>query len=174
MSLTQLTRVEENLRNLARQAPELPMTEALLLRLVMMLGRDITTLLERSIKPAALSEAEFRMLMALYSQQARPGGGEVCAGDVCAALAQSPANLTRISDSLVQRGYITRKPDTADRRRMLLALEPKGKELLGALLPRLGADITAAFADLSPADRSQLLHSLKTLMAGIDKLGDTP
>lgn len=174
MPLAQLSRVEANIRNLAVQVPELPANEALLLRLVIILGRDINTLLERAIKPAALSEAEFRMMMALYSHQGSPDGGEVCAGDVCAALAQSPANLTRISDSLVQRGYVTRKPDTADRRRMLLALEPKGKQVLGALLPRLSADISAAFSGLSPADRKQLLTGLKSLMAGIDKLAQTP
>jgi MarR family transcriptional repressor of emrRAB len=171
MPLSQLIRVEANLRNLAQQVPELPANEALLLRLVVILGRDINALLERAIKPAALSEAEFRMMMALYSHQGDANGGLVCAGEVCAALAQSPANLTRLSDSLVQRGYITRRPDTADRRRMLLALEPKGKELLGALLPRISADISAAFTDLPVAERKQLLASLKSLMAGIDRLG---
>ncbi len=168
MPLTQLARVEENIRGLARRVPALPAHEALILRAVIILGRDINALLERGLKPAGLSEAEFRLLMALFAHD-----GNAAAGEVCAALAQSPANLTRISDSLVERGYITRSPDTQDRRRMLLSLQPAGEKLLHSLLPGIGAEIAAAFADFSAADKQQLLAHLKLLMGGIDNLSHT-
>jgi MarR family transcriptional regulator, negative regulator of the multidrug operon emrRAB len=166
MPLSQLSRVEENIRGLSRRVPALPANEALLLRAIVILGRDINALLERGLKPAGLSEAEFRLLMALFSH-----GGHAAAGEVCGALAQSPANLTRISDTLVERGYISRSPDTLDRRRMLLTLEPAGEELLQSLLPHIGADIAAVFASFSTADKQQLLGHLKLLMGGIDALG---
>jgi DNA-binding MarR family transcriptional regulator len=166
MPLSQLARVEENIRGLARRVPALPANEALLIRAIVILGRDITALLERALKPAGLADGEFRLLMALFSQ-----GGQAAAGEVCGALAQSPANLTRISDTLVERGYISRHPDTLDRRRMLLTLQPAGEELLQSLLPRIGSEIGAAFAAFSAADKQQLLGHLKLLMGGIDALG---
>ncbi len=111
MPLSQLERVETNVRRLAQRFDDLPVTEVVLARALIILARDINTLLENALKPYGLSETEGRLLMALFSH-----GGSAFAGDVCGALAQSPANLTRISDTLVERGFISRSPDLADRR----------------------------------------------------------
>jgi MarR family transcriptional repressor of emrRAB len=163
MPVPQFERVETNVRRLAQVFTDLPVTEVLLARAVTMLGRDINTLVERELKPSHLAEPEFRLLMALFSH-----GGSSFAGDICAALAQSPANLTRLSDSLVERGLIARNPDLEDRRRMLLTLQPAGEQLVRTLMPRIGPEISAAFAYLSATEKKQLLGSLKRLMAGVD------
>lgn len=168
MPLPQLLHIEEKLRRLARKSPELPTTETLILRAAIILGRDFTALLERQLKPAGISETEFRMLMGL-----RTHDGHASAGDLCAALAQSPANLTRISDALVGRGFVSRSPDTLDRRRMLLRLEPAGEALLRTLLPRISPGISAVFSGFTTAEKKQLLDSLKRLLAGVDAL-DAP
>ncbi|MEJ0100655.1 MAG: MarR family transcriptional regulator [Pseudomonadota bacterium] len=165
MPLPQFERVETNVRRLAPSFADLPVTEVLLARAMVMLGRDFNTLLERELKPSGLAEAEFRLLMALYSH-----GGSASAGDVCGALAQSPANLTRISDTLVERGFISRSPDLEDRRRMLLTLQPAGEKLVHALIPRIGPGIGAAFASFSAGEKLKLLESLKRVMGSIDAL----
>ena len=163
MSLSQFERVETNLRNLARRVPDLPVTESLILRAASILGRDITAMLDRLLKPYDLAEPEFRLLMALSSH-----GGNANAGDVCAALAQSPANLTRIGDALVQRGYISRQLDAADRRRMQLSLEPAGEQLLRELLPGMRPAVTTTFEGFSAEEMAQLLAGLKRLLATVN------
>ena len=163
MPLTQLQHIEDRLRRLSRKLPNLPATETLILRAAMILGRDFNVVLERQLKPAGLSEAEFRMLTGLLAHD-----GHASAGDLCVALAQSPANLTRISDALVERGYISRNPDPVDRRRMLLTLQPTGEQLLHSLYPRITPEVTAAFVGFSAADKQQLLGGLKRLLTGID------
>ncbi len=165
MPLPQFERVESNVRRLAQTFTDLPVTEVLLARGVIILARDINTLLENELKPYGLSETEFRLLMALCSH-----GGQAFAGDTCAALAQSPANLTRIADVLVERGFITRSPDLADRRRMLLALQPEGERVVRALMPRIGPPMSAAFASFSTAEKEQLLENLKRLLGSIDQI----
>ena len=165
MPLSQLLQIEERLRKLSRRVPGLPATETLILRAAIILGRDFNAVLERQLKPAGLSEAEFRMLTGLLAHE-----GHASAGDLCVALAQSPANLTRISDVLVERGFVSRSPDTADRRRMLLRLEPAGEALLQSLLPRIGPEIASLFAGFDPAERQQLLDGLKRVLAGVDAL----
>ncbi len=65
MSLPQLLHVEERLRRLRRKVPDLPTTETLVLRAAMILSRDFNTVLERQLKPAGLTEAEFRLLTGL-------------------------------------------------------------------------------------------------------------
>lgn len=163
MPLPLFERVETNVRRLSQNFADLPVTEVLLARAVIVLGRDINSLLERELKPFGLAEAEFRLLMALFSH-----GGNAFVGDLCGALAQSPANLTRIGDTLVEGGLITRNPDVEDRRRMLLELQPAGEKLVRELMPRIGPQIGAVFADFSAAEKQQLLDSLKRAMAGID------
>src|SRR5262245_12535456 len=152
MPLPQFERVENNVRRLAQTFEDLPVTEVLLARAVIMVGRDINALLERELKSSGLAEPEFRLLMALYSH-----GGTAFAGDLCAALAQSPANLTRLSDSLVERGFITRNPDLEDRRRMQLTIQTPGEKLVRSLIPRIGPEIGAAFADFTATEKKQLL-----------------
>jgi MarR family transcriptional repressor of emrRAB len=165
MTLSQLLHIEEKVRRLKRHMPELPATETLILRAVAILGRDLQVLLERRLKSSCLSDAAFRMLLGL-----RAHDGHACAGDLSAALAQSPANLTRLSDALVERGLVSRIPDTVDRRRMLLTLEPAGEALLQTLLPQIGPEISAAFAGFSSTEKKLLLDNLKRLLAGIDAL----
>jgi len=165
MPLPQLLHIEDRLRRLRRKVPDLPATETLILRAAMILGRDFNAVLERQLKPAGLTEAEFRMLTGLLAHD-----GHASAGDLCAALAQSPANLTRISDALVQHGYVSRTPDTEDRRRMLLTLLPAGEELVQRLLPQITPEVSAAFAGFTAAEKTQLLEGLKRLLGGIDAL----
>ena len=105
------------------------------------------------------------LLMSLFGR-----GGSAFAGDLCASLAQSPANLTRIGDALVERGYVSRDPDLTDRRRMLLTLLPEGERMLREMLPEVSAQFGALFEGFSRSEKTQLLAGLKKLLAGIDAL----
>jgi DNA-binding MarR family transcriptional regulator len=165
MSLAQLETVEANLRRLHKSLPALPVTESLILRAAIIFGRDANALLVRLLKPAGLAEGEFRLLMSLFGR-----GGSAFAGDLCASLAQSPANLTRIGDALVERGYVSRDPDLTDRRRMLLTLLPEGERMLREMLPEVSAQFGALFEGFSRSEKTQLLVGLKKLLAGIDAL----
>ena len=167
MPLAQLEKVETNLRQLSRSMPQMPVSESLILRASIILGRDTNVLLDTLLKPAELAEGEFRLLMSLLAH-----GGHACAGDVCAALAQSPANLTRVADALVERGLLSRDPDVADRRRMLLTLLPKGKRLLDEMLPDVCKQVAALFAGFSAAEKKQMLEFSKRLLASIEALSN--
>jgi MarR family transcriptional repressor of emrRAB len=166
MPLSQLESVENNLSRLGRIMPQMPVHQSLILRAAMILGRDTTALLDRLLKPVGLAEGEFRLLMSLLAHE-----GKAFAGDLCAALGQSPANLTRIADALVERGFVGRDPDLSDRRRMRLTLLPAGERLLHEMLPGVCGQVTAAFAGFSSADQKQMLQFFKRLLAGIEALG---
>jgi DNA-binding MarR family transcriptional regulator len=55
--------------------------------------------------------------------------GPLTAGDVAAAVRLSPAAATTAIQRLVARGYLTREPDPADRRRAVVALTASAREL---------------------------------------------
>src|SRR6202000_993979 len=111
---TQIELMEANRQSLKRRVPDLPVSGILLCRLVLHIGREMTARFEQQIKPFGLAEAEFRVLTTLFSQPE----GVAHPSDLCARPSQSPANMSRISDTLVARGLITRVSSVHDRRRM--------------------------------------------------------
>ncbi|MEO6079283.1 MAG: MarR family winged helix-turn-helix transcriptional regulator [Steroidobacteraceae bacterium] len=165
MSLSQVALVEKSLKGLSRHVPDMPLVESMVLRVAIILGRDLNARLDRLLKPAGLAEAEYRVLIALLSC-----GGSAIAGALCAALAQSPANLTRVCDALVRRKLVARGRHADDRRKIVLLLQPAGEKLLHSLLPRISGNVAAVFAGFKVAERKRLLADLKRLLAGIDAL----
>src|ERR1700716_1474967 len=122
--------LEANLKGLSARVPDLPITGILLCRLILHLGREMSTMFEHQIRPFGLAEAEFRVLTTLFSQP----DGVAHPSDLCARASQSPANMSRISDALVNRGFITRVSSLHDRRRMVLRITEEGEEFVRQLL----------------------------------------
>ena len=168
MPLSQLPHVEANLRGIARRVPQLPLTETLICRVALILGRDLNNCLDGILRPLGLAEPEYRVLAALYARE-----GAACPRDLCGALAQSPANLTRICDKLVRRGLVSRSLDPRDRRRMQLTLRPAGERLLEKLFPAMCVGIGGAFDGFSAAEKKRLLSGLKKLLQGVDAMAST-
>jgi len=148
-----------NLTHLKSRVPELPVEEVLLSRLLLDLGRGVAALLVEEIRPSGLTEAEFRVLSMLLSQP----DGAAHPGELGSTTSQSPANMSRISDVLVARGFIERLSSAHDRRKTILRITAQGEELVQRLLPRLSAHLIAMFRDLSAGERTQLVSQLKRL-----------
>jgi MarR family transcriptional repressor of emrRAB len=165
MPLSQVLHVEDAIQRINRRVPEMRAMESLLCRVITILGRDLTARLDEALQVAGLAELEFRTLLTIFSRD-----GTASPGDLSASLAQSPANLTRISDVLVARGLITRMACDQDRRRTLLAITPAGESLLRDLLPQMAAHTTALFRGFSAEDKSRLLADLKQLLGALDAL----
>jgi MarR family transcriptional regulator, negative regulator of the multidrug operon emrRAB len=165
MPLSQIPHVEAGIKGLSKRAPGLPVLESMICRVALILGRDLNTCIDRLLKHSGLAEPEYRVLLALLGRD-----GEATPSELCAALAQSPANLTRIADALVVRGLIARKLHAEDRRKMLLSLRPAGEVLVSGLLPDMSAEVSAAFREFSAAEKKRLLGDMKKLIGGIDNL----
>ena len=165
MPLSQVTHVEEAAHRISQRLPEMRVQESILCRAAVILGRDLTSRLDQLLAPAGLAELEFRLLLNLFAR-----GGTAFPGELCPALAQSPANLTRISDLLVERGLITRAPDPDDRRKLALSLTPAGEQLAKELAPQLTSYMTRLYRGLSDADRIQFMEYLKRLVGALDSL----
>src|SRR5450432_4040881 len=163
---SQFELMEANLQNLKQRMPDLPVSGILLCRLVLHIGREMAARFEQQIKPFGLAEAEFRVLTTLFSQP----DGVAHPSDLCARAAQSPANMSRISDALVSRDLITRVLSEQDRRRMVLRITEKGEELVRLLLPTLFSALRDMFVDFSAAEQKDLISQLKRLMSKLDQV----
>jgi MarR family transcriptional regulator, negative regulator of the multidrug operon emrRAB len=157
--------IERNVKRTAKLLPGLPVTEALLSRVIMLLGRVMAAHVDEVISPYQLTDTEFRTLLALFSA----GDGVACARDLCAGLAQSPASITRIGDSLVARKLITRVLSDEDRRRMDIKITPQGAALVREVLPRMFDYTRDLYQDFSKAEKTRLLADLKRLYARVTR-----
>jgi MarR family transcriptional regulator, negative regulator of the multidrug operon emrRAB len=157
--------VEEAIHRISRRLPEMRVQESFLCRVAVILGRDLTSRLDQLLAPAGLAELEFRLLLNLFAR-----GGNAFPGELCTALAQSPANLTRIGDLLAGRGLVTRIPDAADRRKLIVSITPAGVQLVTDLTPKLTQYMTRLFGDFSDDDQARFLEYLKRLLGSLDAL----
>ena len=160
---TQFDKLESNLGALAARMPDLPLTEILLCRLMLHMGREMAARFEQQIRPFGLAEAEFRVLTTLFSQP----DGVAHPSDLCARAAQSPANMSRICDALVNRDLITRVLSAHDRRRMVLRITEQGEELVRRLLPVMFVPLRRMFAEFPQTEQRQLISQLKRLYASL-------
>jgi MarR family transcriptional repressor of emrRAB len=160
---SQFDKLEANLAALAKRMPDLPLTEILLCRLMLHMGREMAALFEQQIRPFGLAEAEFRVLTTLFSQP----DGVAHPSDLCSRAAQSPANMSRICDALVSRDLITRVLSAHDRRRMVLRITDPGEELVRRLLPVMFVPLRRMFAEFPEGEQRQMISQLKRLYASL-------
>src|SRR6202142_3546535 len=154
---THIDKLETNLRALSARMPDLPFNEILLCRLLIHLGREMTTKFEQQIRPFGLAEAEFRVLTTLFSQP----DGVAHPSDLCVRALQSPANMSRISDALVSRDLITGVLSVHDRRRMVLRITEQGEALVRELLPKLSGPLRGLLMEFPESEQQQLIPKFK-------------
>ncbi len=80
-------------------------------------------------------------------------------------LMDKPA-VSRATASLLERGLISRKSDTADRRKAELRLSANGRKIYDAIIPRALSYEAEILASLSP-DEAATLHALLTRLSHI-------
>jgi MarR family transcriptional repressor of emrRAB len=165
-SASQFELVEANLDNLRARVPDLPVSGILLCRLLMHIGREMAAMFEQQIRPFGLAEAEFRVLTTLFSQP----DGAAHPSDLCVRASQSPANMSRISDALVNRGLITRFSSVHDRRRMVLRITEEGEQFVRQLLPKLFVPLRALLTGFPEAELRQMTAQLKRLGVELDQV----
>jgi DNA-binding MarR family transcriptional regulator len=117
-----------------------------------------------------LTRPEYEILCALSRV-----GGELTPGRLARETFASGAAITKRIKQLEQRGLVSRRPDSRDRRVSHLSLTPTGRDLVDRLLPEQLDYETALLSGL-PADRRQdlaaILADLLLLLEG--RLGSLP
>jgi MarR family transcriptional repressor of emrRAB len=158
--------IESAVQRASEKFQQIPGCETLILRLLMLLGRELSSLLEETLRPHDLNDTDFRILISLISQP----DGAACPSALCTFVAQSPANMTRVADSLLERGLITRTASEQDRRRTTLRITPAGEALVAAVLPITVAVTRTIFADIPISAQQSLLQQLRSLSTRIDRV----
>jgi len=106
----------------------------------------------------ALSLFKLSILGILYRK------GPVTATDLATREHIRPQSLTRLLAFLEKRGFVSRQPDEADRRRLLIAITAEGKKALLRDVRKKEAWLARAIEQvLSPAERDLLFQASRLL-----------
>jgi len=115
-----------------------------------------------AIFAAALGGA--RLTPAQYFAMARlRERGELSQNFLGRLSAMDPATIQGVIKRLRDRGFIRRRPDPSDRRRMILSLTPAGASTVDNLSETINGASTHLMAALAAGEQSQLLSLLKLI-----------
>ena len=95
-------------------------------------------------------------------------GGPLPAGEITAQMHISTATTTSVLDTLERRGYVRRRPDPADRRRVLVDITPDAQALLEQVLPAVQQLVTATMSSLDDRALQALLDALAVANDALD------
>lgn len=106
----------------------------------------------------ALSLFKLSILGILYQK------GAVTATELATRERIRPQSLTRVLASLEKKGFVSRQPDGADRRRLLITLTLEGKKALGADIRKKETWLAKEMERvLAPDERGLLLQASRLL-----------
>lgn len=118
----------------------------------------------------ALSAASWLALMVLYSRI----GEDVTPSDLSRVLFLARANVTRVTDDLVRRGFVHRAPSTSDRRVLNLSLTEAGHAQVTEIMPHAWDLHRAIWSGVPAARLAAAEDLLRTLLQGIESWNPLP
>ena len=111
-----------------------------------------------------LTNGQFGVMEALFHL------GEMAQVDIGRKLLRSPGNVTVVLDNLERRGFIIRKRDNRDRRRLIVRLTDKGHHLIADIMPDHISEILRSFSCLDAAEQEELGRLCKKLGFAVSML----
>lgn len=96
----------------------------------------------------------------------------IAPGELAERMLVTSGSMTSLIDNLEKRGLVTRRPDTADRRRMLIDITAPAQELLDIVLPAIQQLATSVFASMPERQLRSLLSTLDDVQHAFDDLPD--
>ncbi len=119
--------------------------------------RAVSQVAERSIAEAGLCLSDFAALEALLHK------GPLTITEIQARVLLASGSMTAAVDRLEKKGLVVRRSTPADRRAKVVGLTPEGKRVVEAAFRRHAAELEAAMAVLTGAEKRQLHGLLKKL-----------
>jgi DNA-binding MarR family transcriptional regulator len=117
--------------------------------------------IEASFDGGDLTFSHWRVMMCLRDDIA------VTCADISRELAHDSGSLTRLVDQLDRLGLIKRTRDKKDRRVVTLALTPRGRTAVNALVPKVVAHCNDALEGFTQQETKTLIALLTRLVARV-------
>jgi DNA-binding MarR family transcriptional regulator len=128
---------------------------------------DVMALLMIDHYQKQISELELTLPQAQVLRVLRRG--PLPTGQLAAQLRISAPAITQLTDRLIRKGLIERRATADDRRCVIVALSQEGAYLVNQFRRRRCDIFSRALADLSEADRQQVLEGLRKVVKALER-----
>jgi DNA-binding MarR family transcriptional regulator len=129
------------------------------------LMRAIAAYWRQQAQPLDLTIGQIRVLKALrYEEQA--------VGELASKLLVSTPTMTRLIDTLVERGLVERQEDPSDRRVVRLRLTRKGEQVFHGFEQRALRCVEVIMAGLGAEEKKEVARAMDLLQAALQRLPD--
>ncbi|NOL48753.1 MarR family winged helix-turn-helix transcriptional regulator [Pelistega europaea] len=156
-----ISALEEALEGICTKVPELNPDLVLLGNLIHLLQTKINSSIDGYLKKYGLSISSWYGLWAIYS---RPEN-ELQPSEMSKILNLSRTSITRLSDEMVEKGWLIRYAQPEDRRKVTLKLTHTAEKLLKETLPVVSDIRNKIWSELEVNELQELKRLLlKTLM----------
>ena len=150
---------------MAAALPDMPMPETVMVRLLRISTYGLGNFFEPFFRMQGLTEYSFHVLCLLVASEQ----GRASPSELSELVGTSRANMTRILDSLLQDGLISRAVEARDARRHIIQITPAGRKTAAKAVPKLIEPLKRAFSDLSPDELALLDKLLRKAIMSFDK-----
>lgn len=126
--------------------------------------------LQEHLLESQFSLTEVRVLYELAHRE------RVTAGELCQDLGLDRGYVSRMLQNFESRGWIKTRPSPEDRRRVFLALTPKGRKIFDPLERRSTEEVSAMLSRLAPEQQAKLLAAIRDVenVLGAKPAGTAP
>jgi MarR family transcriptional regulator, negative regulator of the multidrug operon emrRAB len=162
---TRFDATELGLQATSRKHPCFPRQAATVVRMVKLLHKLTVDHGNELLRAYGLSYPEYNVLMMI---DASPDGA-LNPSLIADAAGEKSANVTRLTNQLVDKGLIARQPSAQDRRMSLLQLTPEGEALIAAFLPQVNRQLHDYMRHLDADEQAQLQQLMVKLLRGVEE-----
>ena len=137
----------------------------MLVRLIKHLYKHLHDDANALLKPWGISHPEYNILMMLYGTE----GHALNPSQLAEAAGEKSANITRLADSLCDKGLIERTASDEDRRKVSLSLSRQGLAMIDDFMPAICALLERQTAGLKASETAQLVRLLKKFLGQLER-----
>jgi MarR family transcriptional repressor of emrRAB len=153
------------LRLLSERLPEFSEPQAQISRLLRVVTERLSGNLNESLKEFGINENLWFAVMAVYVSP----DSEILPSRLSDLMDLTRASATRLSDDMVERGWVERHINQQDRRQIVLKLTAEGEAFIQKVWPQIAnrdQNVWEAFAEEDYAQLHHLLSKLLTRLGG--------
>ena len=148
------------LRLLSGRLPEFSEQQTQVGRLLRIVTERLSDHLNENLKVLGINENLWFAMMAVYVSP----NSEILPSRLSDMMDLTRTSATRLSDEMVERGWVERHINQQDRRQIVLKLTPEGEAFIQKVWPQVSSKSGEAWQDFTNEDYAQLQYLLSKLL----------
>ncbi len=155
---------ESKIEEFANHHPDAPKREIILNRLYYHVFKLVSERQNHQLSPFGLNSSSWFALIMIHSTP----DNAINPCNLSYAMVSSRTNITRLSDELVEKGWVERHASGEDRRKIVLSLTQAGRQLVEAVLPLQWQHYRELWSVFNAVELEQFEFLLRKLLGRID------